>query len=375
MVTACLAVALILAGAPPAQPETVTGLAVQYADGRRTVRPLTDHARLSWTPMFPRITGADTSRDGLPLFALQFEEAPERDGLAVTIALLYGRPDERRIAVDTVHLTGAAPVRVDALEPFGVRPVVLSLVPLPPANLHLPSVVSASSSLEITIDTVTDPAPAYHATIVNRSSRDVMMLAFTAYRGNQRSLTGRPRGQQHTALIPAGGSYVLKMGASAVPGRGAAAGGWVPLDRVDITSVLWSDGIVEGDAAPAADERALDAGTALQLDRIGAVLRAASANPATNDPATLRAAIASLTLAVTADEAKAAADAIPGPAGLPIPQVTSTMAAGMRNARGSVLNAIDELTQSGAVPPPAGYAEWLQRLTATYASWLVRLKS
>src|SRR4051794_37339161 len=120
--TALIAAALILSGTPARpQPETARGLAVQYADGRRTVTPISAAGRVSWTPLFPRIAGAVTDRDGLRLFAMQYEEALEPGGVAVTVALLYGSPHERRIPVDTVHVSPDRPVRVDALEAFGIK--------------------------------------------------------------------------------------------------------------------------------------------------------------------------------------------------------------------------------------------------------------
>jgi hypothetical protein len=302
---------------------------------------------------------------------MQYEEAREPGGVAVTVALLYGSPYERRVPVATVHVTSADPVRVDALEVFGVRPVAFSLVPLPPADLYIPSVTTPSSSLEVSVETVTEPVPAYLATIVNHGSRDVMMLDFTAWRGPRQAGTGRSRKAGRMPVVPAGGSYVLKVNATA--SQGAGPSGWMALDRIEITSVLWSDDIVEGDGKPAADEHALDAGTALQLDRMLVLLRAAGRDPAAHGLADLRTRIAALTLAVTREEAEAAAAAIPGSVRLPVETVNRTMAAGMRNARSAVLNDIDELLKASSAPGAAEYAAWLSRVTAKYAEWRGRI--
>lgn len=367
-----VAVGLTLSSAAPAQNEGVRALAVQYADGRRTVTPLSPSGRVSWTPAFPRIDGADTSRDGLPLFAIQYEEAREPGGVAVTVALLYGRPHERRVPVATVHVTGPDPVRVDALEAFGVRPVTFALAPLPPTQLLLPSVTTPSSSLEAFVETATDPAPAYHVTIVNHGDRDVMMLHFMSYNGRRPGVTGRPRGSGRLPLIGPGDAYVLTVKASTTPGRDGVPQ-WVPCDRIEIDSVLWSDDVVEGDGKPAADEHALDAGVALQLDRILVVLREAATNPAAHSLVDLRAAIAALPLVVTREEAETAAAAIPGSVRLPVPQVNATMAAGMRNARNAVLNDFDDLLQGPAVTEPSAYAGWLSRTAEKYRAWRGRI--
>jgi hypothetical protein len=373
MIVLPLVATLLLAGAPPEQADAVRGLATQYADGRRTVTALSTKGRVSWTATFPRIHGADTSRDGLPLFALQFEEALEPSGVAVTVALLYGKPHERRVQVATVHVTGEQPVRVPELEAYGVRPVELSLVPLPLVQLHLPALTAVSSSLEMSAETLADPVPGYRITMVNRGARDVMMIAFKSYRGNAPGAQGRPRGNGHQPLIRAGDSYVLNLSASSRPGSGGAAE-WLPIDRVDVYSVLWSDDLVEGDGRVAADEHALTAGTALQLDRLVALLRAAARNPAAQPVAGLRDRVANLTLVVTADEAAAAAATIPGDVRLPAAQVRSTMESGMRNARSAVLNDFDELLKASSSPQASDYAAWLTRLVEKYSGWRSRIR-
>lgn len=353
-----------------APPDTVRALVVQYADGRTTVTPIGTSGRVSWTMRFPRVAGVETSRDGLPLNALQFEEALDGQAIVVTLALLYGSPQQRRVPVTSVRVTGAQPVRVDALEAAGVQPVALSIVDLPPAQLHIPSATSPSSHLEIGVETVAGAAPSYHAAITNHSDRSVMMLAFKAYRGNAIAISGRPRGPGHTPLIPAGEAYLLKLPASA-NGRGDGASTWLPLDRLEVTSVLWSDGLVEGDPMPAALEHALDAGTARQLAAILAVLRAAAREPSARPLPQLRNEIAALGLEVAAEDAARALAAIPGPAQLSAAQVGSTMESGMRNARSAALNDLDEYITSA--PSTSDYVRWLARVIAKFDAWRSRI--
>jgi hypothetical protein len=362
---------LLVSSAPPAQNEGVRGLAVQYADGRRTVTQILSSGRSSWTATFPRIDGVSTDRDGLPLKALEFQETLEDSGIAVTLALLYGSPHQTRVPVTTVHVT-TAPVRVEALEAFGVRPIVLALVSLPPAQLPIPSVTSPSSSLEISMETIGGPRPAYHATIVNHSAHAVMMLAFTSYRGKAPGTTGTPRGAGHTPLIPPGGTYVLTIGATPVQGRDAGSG-WLAVDRIAITSVLWSDGLIDGDAEPAAAEHALDAGTAQQIDRILVLLRQAAADPRGRPPQVLKDAIGGLTVSVTPEEAGAVARAIPGSVTLPASRLESSMRSGMQNAKIVVLRELEDFVR---VPDAAAaeYLAWLARTTEKYDGWRRRIR-
>ena len=73
---------------------------------------------------------------------------------------------------------------------------------------------------------ISDPLPAYHFTIVNHGTRDVMMIAFKSYRGTALGWQGRPRGTGHVPLIRSGESYVLNgltMGTSRSESRKAEA--------------------------------------------------------------------------------------------------------------------------------------------------------
>src|SRR5262245_12548509 len=286
-----------MAGAQQAPPaDGVRTLTVRYADGRATSTTLATSGRVSWTAAFPRIAGADTSRDGLPLNALQFEEAPDGRTLVVTLALMYGSPHQSRVPVATVKLSDDRPVRVGELEAYGVKPIVLSIVTLPPAELRIPSITTPSSLLEVKVDAISGDAPAYRITVTNRSTQSVMGFAFQGYRGAATSASGKPRGQAGLPLIAPGKDYVVTLRASA---RNGAE--WSMLDRIEITSVTWSDGLVEGDPKPAADIRVVDTGTARQLSQIVAILRAAAQAPEAHPLPKLRDDIAALSITVPAE--------------------------------------------------------------------------
>jgi len=363
------------AAAQPASPSAdIRALAVTYADGRKTNTTLSDRGRVAWTASFPRIPGADTAREGLPLNALQFEEAIEGPNLVVTIALLYGSPQQRRIQVASVRVTEDRPVRVTELEAFGVKPIEMTIVRLPPAQLHIPSVTSPSSQLDVQVETDSSAAqPAYRFRIANRSTQAVMSLAYRGYRGDLVSLSGHPRGPTHTALIAPGESYDMRFAASANARARGASDAWLPMDRFVITSVLWSDGLVEGDREPAADERALDAGTTNQLQRAVAVLRTAAASPAAHPPDTLRTEIAGLTIDVTAAEVEAARPAIGDPSLLSDVRASRAMRSGMQNVKNAILNDLDEFTTAHRAADAAVYDKWLGAMVAKFDGWRQRL--
>src|SRR5215510_1292959 len=116
------------------------------------------------------------------------------------------------------------------------------------------------------------------------------------------SSSGKPRGQAGLPLIAPGKDYVVTLRASARNGTE-----WSMLDRLEITSVTWSDGLVEGDPKPAADTRIVDSGTARQLSQIVPIFRAAAQAPEAHPIPKLRDDIAALS--ITVNSAGATADA------------------------------------------------------------------
>ena len=378
--TICLATAAVLligvnarvgvaqAPAVPA-PGELRALSVRYADGRTTNRVLSPTGRASWTPAFPRLAGVDTSRDGLALRALQFEEAPDPPNVVVTLALLYGSPHQKRVQVASVRLTDDRPVRISELEAYGVKPVTLSLVSLPAPQLHIPSVTSPSSELAFDAFVRSEDVPGYRVVITNGSTRAVMGFRFEAFRGQTKSVSGAPRGSGHVPLIAPGGTYELRISAAVAGNRGASPQAWLPLDRIEITSVMWSDGVVEGDPQAAAREQVLAAGTARQLARIVDLLRTAAAVPASQPLDALRASIAALPVAIdqaTAEEARAA---LGRPELLDVASVRSTMQSGMQNAKNAVLNDLEQFARSG----PAAYSDWLRAMVVKFDAWRQRI--
>jgi hypothetical protein len=366
------------AQSPPAgAPGELRALSVRYADGRTTSRVLSTKGRASWTVTFPRVPGVETTRDGLRLSALQFEEAPDPPNVVVTLALLYGSPHQKRLQVASVRLTDERPVSVTELEAYGVKPVTLALVSVPVPQLHIPSVTSPSSELAFDTYVRSEEEPGYRVVITNQSTRDVMGLRFEAFRGRTKSVSGMPRGSGHTPLIPAGGTYELRLGASTSGNRGGSpqAPAWLPLDRIEITSVLWSDGLVEGDPQAAARERMLGEGTARQLARIVTLLRTAAADPASQPLGALRAAITELPVAVDEAAAADARAALARPEVLEAPSVRSTMQSGMQNAKNAVLNDLEQFARRGQTAGPSDYADWLRATVVKFDAWRQRIIS
>lgn len=147
---------------------------------------------------------AQVVHDGLPPTALQLEHAIDGRDLAVTVALLYGTPHEKRVPVASVRLAGDQPVRVDELTAFGVQPITLSIVSMSRPQLMLPAVTSPSSQLETVVTTDITGPPRYRFTMTNHAQQGVMAFAFETYHGTARGFSGKPHTPGHAPLISPG---------------------------------------------------------------------------------------------------------------------------------------------------------------------------
>ena len=152
--------------------------------------------------------------------------------------------------------------------------------------------------------------------------------------------------------------------------RGTDQNAWLPIDRIVITSVTWGDGMVEGEPEPAARARAVAAGSAQQLVRLVELFRAAARAPQSHSISQLRADVAALPLAVSAQEAADALAGMPEPRILSADSMRSSMLLGMQNAKNAALNDIDE-----AAPRvrPEAYGDWLTAMVAKFGDWRARI--
>ncbi len=118
-------------------------------------------------------------------------------------------PHQKRVPVTSVRLTGERAVRVNELTAFGVQPITLAIETLARPQLPIPAVTVPSSLLEAAVDVDASGAPRYRISITNHAQQGVMALAFQAYRGQQKAMSGKPHSPGHTPLIAPGESYTL----------------------------------------------------------------------------------------------------------------------------------------------------------------------
>jgi hypothetical protein len=179
--------------------------------------------------------------------------------------------------------------------------------------------------------------------VANQSAVPLMWLQFKAYRGQRLTLSGRPRGKRNAPLVLPGEEHAFDVTTSA-GGRLDSPDGpdrWPALDRIEVTSLMWQDGIVEGERGPATEQHAADRRRAEHLGRMVQRLRA----PGPRSIDTLRAQLE----AVMAPDAET------------------------RQLRDATLATLDDLGASGATSDTPAFRAWLDRTSTEYEEWLARV--
>jgi hypothetical protein len=273
----------------------------------------------------------------------------------VDVSLLRGPSHQEETAVASVLVRPGTHVVVNQLRDYGVEPIDLSLAEAAPLTPYLPTVFSVTPKLEIAaVELLNAPYPGYRITARSLSDQAAANFHVQSYRGESKALSSIPRGPEGRPVLTPGGSYTFDVN---LTGGGATdAGVWAPtpLDVIEIDSVLWEDGTIDGTPATASSLIAPDAGRRLQLTRVVTILRRALADGASGGLAQITA------------EIEALADHDEGQ--LPAAQ------AGMRQAKLSALSDIARFERDrSAAHDPQAEARWLQYTADRYDAWIKRL--
>ena len=255
----------------PADPVTLRGLAIKYADGRVITRPVLRTGGM-WTPIFPRVPGASPAKDGLPLSTLDVRHQPDGTDLLVTVRLSYGRPDRNLVEVASVRVTPAAAVRVDELRAYGVEPIELSIVPIPPGAASLPEGVAVSPRVDVRVALIGGNDAAYRVTVVNRSEIPLMWIRWAAVGGGKPRITARPRGKRNLPLVGPHAEHTFDVPVGTRRGPDEPQESSLGIERFEITSLMWADGVVEGAREPAVQQHRFESGRAASLRRFVTLL-------------------------------------------------------------------------------------------------------
>jgi hypothetical protein len=328
---------------PPPKTDTSRGLSIQYADGRVSTGPVRRTGGM-WTSTFPAIAGADTSRNGVRLTTLDVKHAIDGPDVVARVSLYYGGPGQNGVTVATVRLSQDHPVVINELRAYGVEPITLSLVAIDRALAYAPEVVCISPLLSARAEAVGDNVSAYRVLVTNRSTQPLMWMQFKAYRGNRLATLVRPRGKRNLPLIQPNAEYSFEITTN-TGGLEAAdrSERWQALDRIELTSLMWQDGVVEGDPASATDQRMLNVRRARQIEILLAALRGAS-----------RGSIAHLRA-----------------------QIAEGMSSDLETRRGrdAMLADLDRFAAAKMSSDAQDFRVWLGRTIPEYEEWLARIKS
>jgi len=327
--------------AQTATTDTSRGISIRYADGKISTRPLRRNGGM-WTPYFPRISGAETARDGVPLKSLDVRHVVEGDELVATVSLVYGSfAGNNRVTVAKVRVAADRPVEVKELSSYGVEPITISLVSIPGTYAFEPRGVSASPYVDIRAVPVGPNSSAYRVTVTNRAPFPLMWFKFEAHRNQKEPISSRPRGPRNFPLIMPNGEHTFEFSASTVgQSPGDDPGAWQPVDRVEVTALMWQDGTVEGNKADADQQETLDRSRMAHLRALLQILRGSS-----NSIAKLREEIA----------------------GTSAPDVET------EQVRDGLVKALGRFTGQQSSSEGLDYAAWRSRTIADLEHWLARI--
>lgn len=114
-------------GIQPASGQTNSAWSVAYSDGRSILRCLKPRGWM-WTTRFPRHWVETLGVEWPGRLELQYSRH-ENEGDFV-VSLLRGRPEtEERVEVKRVRVSVREPAVIEELQPFGVDPIVVSIIP------------------------------------------------------------------------------------------------------------------------------------------------------------------------------------------------------------------------------------------------------
>jgi hypothetical protein len=334
-------------------------LSTVYGDGRTSRHVITAQRTNAWTPYFSK-TAEWRSADGLSVAAINYWYVLEDDGVHVKISLFLGRSNQREIDVASVVVTRENPVRVTALEQYGVEPVVLSLSEFEPRSLAPPRVENKTASIHVeSVEMSGGTRPGYQIRIRNYASKPIMTFYVEASRDDKPGLLSRRGERDGTPIVAAGETHTFFLPTEH------------PLEVVRITGLMFEDGSIEGDASGVATTRVTYFGRRVLFGEVVAIFQDAFGG----DLSVPDAVIATLTsrveaLPVTPDvrRRQSAAALLP-------PEGRFTSALEIDGALGSAMAATRRGVLSdlqGAPREAAAFRAWLGEITAQYSKWYHR---
>jgi hypothetical protein len=357
MTSVMLALALMqspTATALPPPPATIA-LVEAFSDGRVICELTSAKPGWMWIPSFPRIKDWQPPPGSPPVKALQFDRVLIGRDIKVEVSLLVGESRER-VRVATVLVRPGEHLVVNELREYGLEPVDLSLAEVTPSMPYAPSVYSVTPDLQIAgVDILTAPYPGYRITVRNVSQKAAANFHVQSYRGMNTVLSSLPRGREGRPVLTPGGSYTFDVTLTRAVKTESGVLAPEPLDVVEIDSVLWGDGSMDGTPVTASTAIVPDLGRRLQLTRTTSILRTALGGVDNVDVlARLRTAL----------------DALPDQHDDQLPDARRTM----RQTKAAALADLIRFEHQQLLPPDrAAIESWLENTIERYEHWMARL--
>ena len=355
-----------------ATPPPATTVVITYADGWQGSLRIGQAGCGAYTHKFPRLAAWTPPPNEIPVSAIDYRCERTPAGIRVDVSVLRGSPQQRKDPIATLLVTPDQSVVVTQLRAVGVEAITLSLGHITEAVIAMPTVGVPSPLLEVVEVTISSAPPAtYHVLLRNRAAKAVRGITIEGTREQQLAIGGRRVGREGAALIEAGGAFTLDVN---VPRTRPAADGSIsaaPLDRIQITAVIWSDRSHDG-GVEGINTMVADYGDRLGLTQVLGVLQRPRTPGVALNAGDLRAALGALPIDVTEamiDEARAH---IPSAKGINRDRVAVLLRVSLQ---GRKKMALDELASFESAPRGAGTPDaWLNTTTGRYSRWLDRLK-
>jgi hypothetical protein len=336
--------------------------------------------RSMWFVRFERLAGWQQPAGALPVRAVEVSSRVESEtALKIEVSVRMGERFH-----DEVKLVAAYSVRVDErvaveeLKEYGIVPVELRVVRTKAAAEAAPPYVeSRTSALELVgVEARETTFPSYVVRLRNVSGKDIAALHVDYYTGKAHS-SMRPQHPQNLPLIKAGAVYELN--ASGGDGGDLTADGYTPrsLQKVVVSTVVFTDGTFEGAPLAAAEQHALLYGRKLQITRALALLRNALEAPDAGEAtsvARFKAQVAALNEEVEPQVVERLAAKFPSLNQGDRQMLNVAVRFYLHEVKTDLLRAVVKFEDARAgSPEKITFRRWLESVQETYGQWLARL--
>ena len=372
----------VLAQAPPAQKQSRTAttnltVEIRYRKDYATFLP---GDRSMWFVRFERLAGWQPSAGALAVRAVEVSSRVESEtALKIEVSVRLGEryhDEVKQVAAYTVRVDER--VAVEELKEYGIVPVELRVVRTKAAAEAAPPYVeSRTSALELVgVEAREATFPSYLVRLRNVSGKDIAALHVDYYTGKQHS-TMMPQHPQNLPLIKAGAVYELN--ASGGDGGELTADGYTPhaLQKVVVSTVVFTDRTFEGAPLAAAEQHALLHGRKLQITRALALLRDALKAPDASEAsasARFKAQVAALDEEVEPQTVERLAAKFPSLGERDRQMLDVAVRFSLHEVKTDLLRAVAKFEDAHAQSPEKiTFRRWLESVQETYGQWLARL--